>query len=299
MPLRRGDDHVLVTGASGFIGTAIVRELRQRGASVIALTNTRPVQMESSDQLRAVRADLHDYPLMKDLLAQLRPTACIHAAWDVPHGEYQTSPDNARWVDTSLALAVMARHYGCQWFCGLGTCFEHLCNSSHETPYAIAKWQLRTALSLLAADDRRMQTCWLRVFQPYGPGEDERRLIPAMIRTLRGGLSFTIEQPGETRDFIHVTDVAGAVADAWRHQTHGEFDLGMSLGHRLEAVGLMTAELMGVPSLIKVAKRSGRPLTLVADTRPLHISTGWSPTIDLRRGLEMLIGDDRGRKSAA
>jgi len=62
---------------------------------------------------------------------------------------------------------------------------------------------------------------------------------------------------------------------------------------------MMAAELMGVPSLIRVAPRGGRPLTLVADSRPLHIATGWSPTIDLRQGLEMLIGDERGRKTAA
>jgi len=299
MPLRRADDHVLVTGASGFLGSAIVRELQRRGASVIALTKTRSLGINASEGVRLVPADLHDYPLIKDLLAELRPTACIHAAWDVSHDSYQTSPENARWVDSSLALAVMARHYGSRWFCGFGTCLEHLCNTARETPYAIAKWQLRTALSLLAADDRRMQTCWLRAFQPYGPGEDERRLIPSMIRTLRGGQSFIIEQPSETRDFIHADDVGSAVADCWQRQACGEFDLGMGLGHRLEAVGLMAAELMGVPSLIKVGVGSGRPLTLVADTRPLHIASGWLPTIELRQGLRKLIGDERGRKSAA
>ncbi|HYC95409.1 MAG TPA: NAD(P)-dependent oxidoreductase, partial [Sphingomicrobium sp.] len=164
----------LVTGATGFIGSAIVRRLAGEGHEVVALG--------------------------QDLLAGapwLEPDAathCIHAAWYTNHADYLTHDVNREWVAASLRLADAFAAAGGKRFIGLGTCLEYdVANvegpcSEDRTPLRPETLYARCKLELFEALTRRgLDFAWARIFFVYGPGDRAGRLIPTMIDHFRRG----------------------------------------------------------------------------------------------------------------
>ena len=87
---------VLVTGAAGFIGSEVVRQLRARGDEVTALVrpdSPRPRLRDLAD-LRCVELALEDGRALDRLLAATRPQAVVHLAWYTSPRDYLVSPEN-------------------------------------------------------------------------------------------------------------------------------------------------------------------------------------------------------------
>ena len=172
---------VLLTGATGFIGSHVARELLRNRHEVHALV--RP----GSDRrrIRDLEAELHFHEgRLGDL--PLEPDAAIHLAWVTTPGEYLTSPLNRELLDRSRDL--LGKLNGRVVFAG--TCFEfepgpeRLREDSPTRPstlYAECKDALRRDV------ERHPNGVWVRFFYQYGPWEHERRLIPSVIRAVLHG----------------------------------------------------------------------------------------------------------------
>lgn len=92
---------ILVTGASGFIGRAVVPLLAARGDTIHAVSRSAP--RPPGDGVRWHQADL----LVDDvgaLLDDIRPSHLLHLAWYTVNGKFCTAEENRLWVDASLRL---------------------------------------------------------------------------------------------------------------------------------------------------------------------------------------------------
>src|ERR1051325_11284686 len=119
-------DRVLLTGATGFIGSHITRQLVRGGHEVHALVRPqtdlwRLKDIESS--LHFIRGDLLDPSFT---IHSPSFESCIHLAWYVEPGKYLQSPLNKDWVQASLRLARHLKDAGCRRFVAAGTCFEYI-----------------------------------------------------------------------------------------------------------------------------------------------------------------------------
>src|ERR1700759_1187450 len=97
---------ILVTGATGFVGAAAVKVLRDEGESVVAL-HRRP-RRNPDDALVAWRElDLLavDAGEIERLVRREGITHCLHCAWYTQHEDYLVSAANLDWLDASLRLA--------------------------------------------------------------------------------------------------------------------------------------------------------------------------------------------------
>jgi nucleoside-diphosphate-sugar epimerase len=281
---------VMVTGASGFIGSHVVEQLLLAGFEVLAVVRS----IHSSERHRArvkfIECDLHDHRQLERIIAAHQPTACIHSAWTIGP-DYQNDSANDQWIETSLELHRTLRRHHCQWLGAFGTCIE----SESEEPvlcrYARAKASLRRRL--FAASDDAIKLCWWRVFQPFGPGEPGHRLLPSLIEALVRGRTFCVEAPDEVRDFIHVEDIARAAVLSLTAGAEGVFDLGSGTGMRVLDVALAVADLVGGRHLVRTKAPATRTCpsaqALVADTEPFRAASGWSPQRTLESGLAELI----------
>jgi nucleoside-diphosphate-sugar epimerase len=294
---------VLLTGATGFIGSHLARHLVRNGCEVHALVR------ESSDFsrirdlipcLRLVHCDLNSRDQVKALIPEIGADVCIHAAWYVVHGKYLHAAENSEMLGASLNLATMLAESGCRRFVGLGTCFEYdteagyLCEDSPLQPrslYAATKMALQVALGNLAARSS-MSVAWARLFYLYGSFEDPRRLVPSVIRPLLQNQR-ALTTPGEqVKDFLHIEDCAAAIWAIAQSSITGPVNIGSGQPVAVRDLVFKIAKLVDRPELAGIGAlpcNPSDPMFVCADNRRLVEGTGWKPQYDLQRGLENTI----------
>ncbi len=294
--------NILLTGMTGFIGSHVARCLLRDEHRVTALTRpgSNPARItDLSSRITWIQSDLLT---SQPILPVDRMTApfdvCIHLAWHVEPGVYLESPLNAGYLQASRRLAVELVSIGCRRLIVAGTCFEYqhdrsspLSESDPTGPvstYARAKLELLDSLREIPD----LQVTWLRFFYLYGPYEHPRRLVPAVINAIRQSKPATITSARFIRDYIHVADAADAVSRLVLHPLIGPVNIGSGNPVSVGQIATTIAELMGRPDLIQISDKSppaSDPPHVLADITRLRNSTGWTPSWNLRDGLQHTI----------
>lgn len=121
---------------------------------------------------------------------------------------------------------------------------------------------------------------WARIFNPFGPGEPSARLIPSVVRVVSSGGSFAAGSGNQLRDYLHVEDVAAALARAAGGGLPGPLNICSGRGIRLADLMHAAATAAGAPvDRIALGARPDRawdPPALIGDPTRL-METGWRP----------------------
>jgi nucleoside-diphosphate-sugar epimerase len=118
------DAVLLVTGASGFIGARVVARALERGWRVVALVvpgDPCPRLDSVRQQIQVVEGTLAGLQAWQAQVANARPRACIHLAWNATPGVYLSTPENLDWLQWSCALLEHLPRWGCQRCVGVGS----------------------------------------------------------------------------------------------------------------------------------------------------------------------------------
>ena len=302
---------VLVTGATGLVGSRLVRLLLREGHEVHALVRPgggRARIPGVASGIRVVEGRLEDARTW-DELAAIRPDACVHAAWTTEPGRYLSSPGNVDLLHGSARLAIRLADAGCARFVGVGTCFEHdttagtLSESSPLRPahlYSACKAALHEVLGRIGAASG-MSVAWARLFWLYGPAEDERRLVPSVVRSLLAGRPVATTDGRQVRDYLHADDVAAALWAITESGVEGAVNVGSGIPVEVREVVLTIADLVGRPDLVRlgaIPRAADDPPYVCADNRRLVTQAGWQARHSLRSGLQDVIGWWRARPAA-
>ena len=180
--------NVLVTGATGFIGSQIARGLLARGHTVRASERAGASRDRLADvdgRIEWVTSDVFAAS-GKDLTALCDGMEMVvHSAWYAVPGKYLEAPENLACVSGTVALTHALADAGVKRAVYVGTCFEYdfdfgwLSETTPNRPaslYAAAKSSARL-MSEQIARGRDVAFCWVRPFYQYGPFEDGRRLV--------------------------------------------------------------------------------------------------------------------------
>lgn len=284
---------VLLTGASGFVGSAIVRRLVANGVEVVTIGRAeRPLSEEIAhhrlDLLAASRAELRT-------VAQV--AACdhlIHAAWYTNHSDYLTADINRLWSQASSRLFEAFRDTGNGRIVGLGTCVEYALEGGRckegETPLRpdTLYGECKKALSeqLLAMPD----TAWARIFFVYGPGDRAGRLVPHLIERAISSEPISVRYGGLRRDYIHIDDLAAQIVALAGSDVTGPVNTGTGRAVRLSEIAEATAEAAGRPELAEPNDRidEAQPMVIEADMERCRSAIGPLPVRSLIEGLKPL-----------
>jgi nucleoside-diphosphate-sugar epimerase len=264
---------VLVTGARGFIGSAIVRRLERDGYEIIPLKG----------DLLAGTPDLSD----------VDATHCIHAAWYTNHADYLIHEINREWAAASLRLAQAFPGR----FLGLGTCLEYdVANVDepcveHRTPlrpktlYARSKLDLLEALTAHGGD-----FAWARLFFVYGPGDRAGRLVPWMLERFAQGVPAGPTYGGLRRDYIHVDDLAGQIVRLAISDVQGPVNSGTGAAPTLSEIFVAGANAFHRPELAEVNDETGgQPPLIAAGMARFQERIGDPQARDIATGLKDLV----------
>lgn len=289
---------VLVTGAGGFVGLPLLERLQVEGREVHALC-TRAPAAGAPAEVHWHRVDLFDDQALDALMGELALDELVHLAWCTEHGRFWHTRENVAWVQHSLQLVRAFVRCGGRRLVMLGTCAEYDWSAAPgalveagsplapATLYGVAKDALRRVASAYAQQEQ-VELAWGRLFFLYGPREAPARLVPSLIRSLLA------QQPVETgagervRDFMHVEDVAGALAALLDSSVTGPVNIASGVAVTVAELAEEVGRLTGHPGLLRVGAlrdRESEPPLLLADVTRLREEVGYRPRWTLAEGL--------------
>lgn len=303
---------VMVTGAAGFVGAALVRRLLADGASVTALV--RPQGRHA--RLEGLKGDLTFFPSdlsvlrTEDLLkADLRPEIIFHlGAYGVGPG--QNDPDLMTATNTRATGQMLeyARLAGVGRFVHCGSCFEYAPGRALKEDASLAPVSLygqsKKAAGELVRDywqRHKLPVVTLRLFTVYGPGEDSQRLVSSVINAVLKGSPLPLTGGVQTRDFIFVDDVIRAFDAAARAENIlGEvFNVATGVETPVKDAVETIIRLMGSdlkPDFGALPYRPNEYWHLSGDISKSHKYLQWWPKVSLEEGLKRTIAWVREQK---
>lgn len=290
---------ILLTGASGFIGSAFLQRALRQGHSIGALI--RPSSVASRvgiehENLQWFEGTLQDAPWKE--ITTFKPEVCVHCAWTTAPKVAYDSLEHLRFFEQSRAFLERLIDFGIQQIIGLGTCIEYRIGNKPLVedgtpigpvgPYAESKNNMRLWLQE-ASERKHFQLCWARIFYAYGVGEDPTRLCTSLIQRFRRNEPLILKTPRSTKDYIYIEDVAEALMLLLEKKVEGAVNLGTGVGITIYDLAQTVAKMLGKSNLVQTAAIEGEdPLGyVVADSKRLR-SLGWLPKFDLERGLATL-----------
>jgi UDP-glucose 4-epimerase len=296
---------VLLTGATGFVGSHVLRKLLADGRHNVAvlLRHTSRTWRIRDVIGRTVRieADLTEPEPAYAPLTNFAPDTVVHLAWSGvgnPFRNDQTQIDN---IPATVALLRLAHRVGAKHWVGLGSQAEYgPCDRpiDEDTPtrpttlYGVAKLSSGLIAQHLCGQ-LGLRFAWLRLFSCYGPGDDPAWMLPYLILTLRAGKKPALTAGEQLWDYLYVTDAAEAICQvALTPTASGAFNLGSGRAAPIRTIVERVRDLID-PQLPlgfgEVPYRPDQVMRLEANITRLRDATGWSPQIDLDEGLRRTV----------
>ncbi len=289
----------LVTGASGHLGSHLTELLVREGAEVTVLAREESDLWQLAGVLDRVNV-LRRAPLAE--IKRAAPEAVFHLAWQGVTGDSRDAPEQLTVnVAATAELCQMVGEAGCRVFVGLGSQAEYgphdavLTEETHARPrnaYGVAKLcaGVMTAKLCELAGVRHV---WLRLLATYGPKDDERHLIPTVIRSLLKGERPRLTEGEQTWDYLYVEDAAEAIYRvAATDEARGVFNLGSGRAATVRSIVERVRNLIDPAIELNFGEAPDAPgqlMRLETSVERLRRATGWSPRVSLDEGLRRTV----------
>ena len=291
-----GIGKVAITGASGFLGSHLLRRLiHQDGVEIHALSRSR--RASQTDGVRWWQADLTDRANAQRILRQIRPDVIFHfsgLATARADRELVLATFDSLLVSTVNVL-MAAADVGCRRLILAASLTEPQSGPADiapGSPYAAAKWA-GGAYARMFHKLYHLPVVMLRPYMTYGPGQSESKLIPHVITALLKKEAPRLSSGRQEIDWVYIDDVidgfcAAATAPGIEGQT---IDLGSGFVVPIRAVVGEIVELMDssvAPSFNALPDRPDEPVR-AADTSIARSRLGWKARTPLKAGLAQTI----------
>ena len=294
---------VIVTGATGFVGSNMVRKLLQQGATITALIRPGSDRWRVSDlsqDLTFFEGDLLDHDFVNKSFELSQPDFVYNFAF--PAGYPIQEQARANMLAMGLVAVYNLLHaskHSAARFIQIGSSTEYgLRDVPHREQDEMRPVNIRgaakaasTLLCRQFSSEFDFPVCILRLYAVYGPYEQPNRLIPRAIHAVLTGNELPLTPPGIVHDWIHVDDVTDACLLAGEQTLppgeivnigSGEHTSNEEIVRRIEEVSGQTIHMIPSAFPPKPFDTSNWQADITKAKTLLH----WTPKLSLTEGLE-------------
>ena len=286
---------ILIIGG-GFLVTDLVKELDSENHEILIFTRTPNAYVQSQQIL----GDIFDFERFVKIF-KWKPQVVIHTAWVTTPGIYKGDVLNFQYADFTTKLAKFVVNSDLEHLIIFGTCAEYGLQGAPSkaghtklapaTLYAQQKVAaLNSVNEVMKGSDIRLT--WARIFHPFGPNQDQRRLIPFLIKSLMNREPIILADTTSKYDWITTRDISSAISWTIRNKLPVEIDIGTSFGFTnlevLNSLEMLTQIELQQSSLGQHSPGPGE--VFIADKNSGLFNSGWFAKDTLTSGLEWVLG---------
>jgi len=300
----------LITGAAGFLGSALANQLAREGQQVRGLDDFSTGNPASLfEDVHFTRGDVNDRPKLWTLLQDVDCVYHLAARVSVPESVLYPREYNAVNVGGTVSLMEAMRDVGVRRvvFISSGAVYGdqgeqpllETATPNPGSPYAVSKlsseYYVRTIGQLWG-----IETVILRVFNAYGPGQNLPPSHPPVIpnflhQAVRGGTIVVHSDGSQTRDYVFVDDAVHAMVAA---ATAPEMDdliinVGSGTETSVRALARLAKELTASHAELVFNPRSDAGVSrMCADLTLAKEKLSYKPRVTLAEGLQLTLERD-------
>lgn len=211
----------IVTGANGFIGSAVVKELLEQGYSVYAVVRSHDAKytrLPYNKNCKLIVCSLTDIKGLPELIEEnVSGSLFFHFAWQGSAGPDRGNTDiqlkNIQWT---LDCIKVAKELGCSRFIGAGSIMEketlaavYSQGNKPGTPYIYGASKVTAhAFGKALAASLNLDFIWTFITNAYGAGEFSPRLVNSTLKKCINQTEPEFTAGTQNYDFIYISDVA-------------------------------------------------------------------------------------------
>lgn len=294
----------LITGASGFIGSVLLRKLIDQKQEVHLILRKKSKTWRISDLLNKVTihySDLSNVKVLTKIIQIIKPNIIYHLA---TNGAYSYQKDANQIIDTNILgtwnLLQACNTIDYDLFVNTGSSSEYGLKQSvmKETDllepasyYAVTKCAQTLLCSHIAKQEHR-PIITIRPFSVYGPYEEPKRFIPTLMKALMFNEEMNLVAPETARDQIYIDDVVDAYLkiDELKNNSGEYFNIGTGIQSTIKEVVDTAVKIIQKTAPFKwgtMENRSWDTNNWVADISKARQLLKWTPKINLKQGLKL------------
>lgn len=290
---------IVISGATGIIGSALIQCAQKQGLNVICLvhkSSERAKKLVPCDTLQIIQADLKDYNTLEPSITDC--DVFVHLAWEKTFGNERDNTDaQVKNIQYTLDAVHLAKKIGCSVFIGAGSQAEYgpvTVPLTPETPvnpqsgYGIAKYTAGRLSGLLCMQ-LGIRHNWLRILSLYGPNDAPYTLISYVIAEFKKNQSPELTKCEQIWDYLHCDDAARAILAVAQKGIHGKtYPLGSGVPRKLSEYIKIIRDIINPEIELNFGSKEyypHQPMYLHADITELTQDTGWKPEIDFHEGI--------------
>ena len=281
-----GSKTILMTGATGFMGSNLAKALLKEGHNIVILKRS----FSNTFRIKEIAETIKSYDLDKTdietCIREVRPQVVIHCATD--YGRKNTDPSTVIEANLTLPLRLLeaCRTYDVGCFINTDTYLDKGINY-----YSLSKKQFREWLETYSAD----LVCVNIILEHfYGPFDDKTKFVSYVINELRSNATQLDLTPGQqTRDFIYIDDVVAAFSAVISKAPkfgNGTYNFGIGTDTQIsirDLVELIRGTLRNTTTTLNfgaIPYRKNEVMSSSVDTAAIR-ALGWQPAYSVQDGL--------------
>ena len=294
----------LITGASGFIGSVLLRRLIEQKQEVHLILRKESKTWRITDLLDKTKvhySDLSNVNELIEIVKKVKPTIIYHLA---TNGAYSYQSDANQIIQTNILgtwnLLQACNTINYDLFINTGSSSEYGAKqfAMRETDivepnsyYAVTKCAQTLLCSHIAKQEHR-PIVTIRPFSVYGPYEEPKRFVPTLMKALMFNEEMNLVAPETARDQIYVDDMVDAYLkiDDLKNNSGEYFNIGTGVQSTIKEVVNTAVKVTNKNTQFKWGTMEGRSWDTnnwVADISKARQLLKWTPRTNLEQGLKL------------